>query len=91
MKTSEVLAGLEQECRGLGVKLYYDDLQSEGGLCRLRDSYYLIINRRTSAETKIRIIRHALAEIRRNAAESSPGLTTEAARPEPTQVPGLGQ
>ncbi len=91
MKTSEVLAGLEQECRELGIKLYYDDLQSEGGLCRLRDSYYLIINRRASAETKIRIIRNGLAEIRRNTAEPGPDLTKESAQPEPTRVSTHGQ
>jgi hypothetical protein len=65
VKTKEVLEGLERECSERGVKLVYDELQSEGGLCRLRDAYYIIINRRTSPETRIRMIRDGLEEIRR--------------------------
>jgi len=65
VKTKDVLDGLERECKQIGVKLVYDELQSEGGLCRAHDSYYVIINRRASAETRIRIIRDSLADIRR--------------------------
>jgi hypothetical protein len=57
------LEQLEQECHDKGVKLIYDDLRSEGGLCRLRDCYYLILNRRLAAETKARIIADALARV----------------------------
>ncbi len=57
------LEQLEQECHDKGVKLIYDDLRSEGGLCRLRDSYYLILNRRLAAETKARVIADALARV----------------------------
>ncbi len=61
-KTSR-LEQLEQECHTRGVKLIYDDLRSEGGLCRLRGSFYLILNRRLAAETKARIIVDALARV----------------------------
>ena len=78
-KTSR-LEQVEQECKERGVKLIYDDLRSEGGLCRLRDGYYLILNRRLAAETKTRIIVDALArardmvENRRAASENVPNV-----------------
>ena len=62
-KTSR-LEQVEQECKQRGVRLIYDDLRSEGGLCRLRGSFYLILNRRLAAETKTRIIVDALARVR---------------------------
>ncbi len=61
-KTSR-LEQLEQECHTRGVRLIYDDLRSEGGLCRLRGSFYLILNRRLASETKVRIIADALARV----------------------------
>ena len=57
------LEQLEQECHTRGVKLIYDDLRSEGGLCRLRGCYYLILNRRLASETTARIIVDALARV----------------------------
>ncbi len=57
------LEQLEQECRERGLKLMYDDLRTEGGLCRLRDSYYVILNRRLAAETRCRILTDALARV----------------------------
>jgi hypothetical protein len=63
VNTKKRLEQLEQECHGRGVKLIYDDLRSEGGLCRLRDGYFLILNRRLAAETKARIITDALTRV----------------------------
>jgi len=63
MSPKKKLELLEQTCREIGVKLYYDDLRSEGGFCRLRDTYYLILNRRAAVETRVRIISEALAKI----------------------------
>jgi len=64
MSKAKQLEQLEQECHTRGVKLIYDDLRSEGGLCRLRGSFYLILNRRLASETKARIIADALARVR---------------------------
>ena len=64
MSKAKQLEQLEQECKDCGVKLIYDDLRSEGGLCRLRDGYYLILNRRLASETRTRIIVDALARVR---------------------------
>jgi hypothetical protein len=63
VKAKAVLAALEQSCQERGIKLIYDDLQSEGGLCRLRDNYYIIINRRASTETRVRILRDSLGRM----------------------------
>ena len=63
MSKTTRLEQLEQECHGRGVKLIYDDLRSEGGLCRLRGCYYLILNRRLASETKARIIVDALTRV----------------------------
>jgi len=63
MSTTKRLEQLEQECHTRGVKLIYDDLRSEGGLCRLRGCFYLILNRRLASETKARIIVDALARV----------------------------
>ncbi len=63
MKAKQVLKRLEQTCQERGVKLVYDELQSEGGLCRMRDKYYIIVNRRASTETRVRILQSALARV----------------------------
>ncbi|MEO0005758.1 MAG: hypothetical protein ABIK49_07145 [candidate division WOR-3 bacterium] len=54
------LAILEERCKELGLKVIYDDLRGEGGMCRLRNEYLVIINRRAAVHTKIRILEQAL-------------------------------
>ncbi len=79
MNTKKRLEQLEQECHGRGVKLIYDDLRGDGGLCRLRDGYFLILNRRLASETKARIIADALARVRevsdKGHDRNSPGIS----------------
>ncbi len=58
-----VLAELEARCTELGIRIIYDDLRGEGGLCRVRDRYLLIINRRVGAGTRVRIINEALKKV----------------------------
>lgn len=55
-----VLDELEQRCNELGLKVIYDDLRGEGGMCRLRNQYLVIINRRAAVQTKIRMLEQAL-------------------------------
>ncbi|MGQ9707349.1 MAG: hypothetical protein ACUVUR_00540 [bacterium] len=57
---TKVLAELEQRCGELGLRVVYDDLHGEGGMCRLRNQYLVIINRRASAPTRIRMLEQAL-------------------------------
>ena len=82
-KTSR-LEQVEHECKERGVKLIYDDLRSEGGLCRLRGSFYLILNRRLASETKVRIIVDALARVG-GCTRMGTVPKTESARPEPAE------
>ncbi|GEM_PF-1069679 len=87
------LEQLEQECRERGIKLMYDDLRSEGGLCRLRGSCYVILNRRLACETRVRIITEALARAqammasRPVAAAPQEVVAETAAVPEPVAAP----
>jgi hypothetical protein len=95
MNTKKRLEQLEQECRGRGVRLIYDDLRSEGGLCRLRGCYYLILNRRLASETKVRIISDALARLPGDCprtgtvpkADSGAGVSDRVPSPEPAAQP----
>ncbi|MEO0073931.1 MAG: hypothetical protein ABIK43_04655 [candidate division WOR-3 bacterium] len=57
------MSKLEAECRQRRVKLIYDDLRGEGGLCRVRSEFYVIVNRRLSAERRIMLIRSCLAKL----------------------------
>ena len=77
MSKKDRLEQLEQECHTRGVKLIYDDLRSEGGLCRLRGCYYLILNRRLASETKARIIGEALVRVPERARDMTgmPGIS----------------
>lgn len=67
----QVLAELEARCVEIGIKLVYDDLRGEGGLCRVRDQFWVIVNRRVSVVTKIRILNEVLKKVGGNAAVSS--------------------
>jgi hypothetical protein len=58
-----VLAELEARCQELGIKVVYDDLRGEGGLCRVRERFWLIVNRRVSVATKIRLLNEALKKV----------------------------
>jgi hypothetical protein len=84
-KTSR-LEQLEQECHTRGVRLIYDDLRSEGGLCRLRGSFYLILNRRLASETKARIIADALARVPERMPQPEPAEQVSPAETAPVVV-----
>ena len=86
MKASERLERLERLCVERGVKLVYDELQGEGGLCRLRDCWYLIINRRLSVETRVRVIHQALERVPQRAAGPARGLPADGPEHAPTSV-----
>ena len=86
MSKTARLEQLEQECHTRGVRLIYDDLRSEGGLCRLRGCYYLILDRRLASETKTRIIVDALARVPERARDM-----TEIRPAVSDRVPSAGQ
>lgn len=63
VKAKDLLSHLEQACRDRGIRLLYDDLQTEGGHCRAHDTWFVIINRRASAETRVKLLSEALERI----------------------------
>jgi hypothetical protein len=86
MTKAKQLEQVEQECKERGVKLIYDDLRGDGGLCRLRDGYFLILNRRLASETKARIIADALVRVG-DCPRMGTVPKTESASPEPAARP----
>lgn len=86
MSKAKQLEQLEQECHTRGVKLIYDDLRSEGGLCRLRGCYYLILNRRLASETKARVIAEALARVPERIPQPEPAGQVSPAETAPVVV-----
>ncbi|MEN9979570.1 MAG: hypothetical protein ABIK38_04405 [candidate division WOR-3 bacterium] len=73
---------LEARCQELGVRVIYDDLRGEGGICRVRDRLMVIINRRVSVQTRIRMLETALQRAERSVFVSS----TEKSQPGQTAV-----
>ncbi len=59
----QVVKELEAKCAQLGVRVIYDELRSEGGVCRVKGAILIIINRRASLPTRIRILSEALKVI----------------------------
>ena len=86
MSKAKQLEQLEQECHTRGVKLIYDDLRSEGGLCRLRGCYYLILNRRLASESKARVIAAALARVPERIPQPEPAGQASLAETAPVVV-----
>lgn len=59
-----VVKELEVKCAELGLKVIYDDLRSEGGVCRVHNRFMVIINRRCSAATKVKILQQAIQRVK---------------------------
>lgn len=90
MSTSQTLAQLERQCRELGVRLIYDELRGEGGLCRLRDTYIVVINRRAAVETRVRLLSEALLAVEQrpivtDSGQVADGEKTEVVEPRSAQ------
>ncbi|MFO7675246.1 MAG: hypothetical protein R6X12_02875 [bacterium] len=83
-KDKDRLSRLEEQCRERGIQLVYDELQTEGGYCRLRDSHYIIINRRAATGTRARIIVDVLARLE---VPSAPQLAPAATATAPGELP----
>lgn len=62
MIKNEEIARLEEALKSYSIKIIYDTLHSEGGLCRLKDRYYVIINRYLSLDEKIDLLSRSLLE-----------------------------
>lgn len=63
MNKNEKIKQLEETAQKNSVRIIYDILKSDGGLCKVKDKYYIIINRNISIEQKIFIISQSLMDI----------------------------
>jgi hypothetical protein len=65
MNKYEKIKELEQTLQNNAVRIIYDTLKSDGGLCKVKDKYYIIINKNISVEQKIDILSQGLINISR--------------------------
>ena len=63
MTKRDLLQHLEAVAKQAGVKVIYDELRGEGGLCRCKERYFLILNARLSQHQKIELIVDGLAKL----------------------------
>jgi hypothetical protein len=63
MNQKEQLQKLEKALQDNFVRIIYDVLKSEGGLCKVKNQYYLIINRNLSLDQKIELLSRYLIEL----------------------------
>jgi|UniRef100_A0A7C6AAE5 hypothetical protein len=63
MTKKDLLLHLEAVAKQAGIKVIYDELLGQGGFCRCKDRYYLILNARLSQNQKIDLITQALAKL----------------------------
>ncbi len=62
MIKNERIEELEAELKNYSIKIIYDTLYSEGGLCRVKDRYYVIINRHLTIEEKVELLSKSLLD-----------------------------
>ncbi len=72
MTKKDILQHLEAVAKQIGIKVIYDDLRGEGGLCRCKDRHYLILNNRLSQNQKIDILIQGLADLDLNGVSLMP-------------------
>lgn len=62
MKRKMLQAKLEELADRLGIIIRYENLgQSRGGLCRLRNQYYIFINKKTTTTYRIEILSQSIS------------------------------
>ncbi len=62
MIKNEQIEKLEAELKNHSIKIIYDTLYSEGGLCRVKDRYYVIINRHLTMDEKAELLTKSLLD-----------------------------
>ncbi|MEO0091320.1 MAG: hypothetical protein ABIK61_01215 [candidate division WOR-3 bacterium] len=72
MNQTERLQKLEEILKKKSVRLIYDVIKSEGGLCRVRNQYYLIVNRNLTLEQKITVLSKSLLALENSTNAISP-------------------
>jgi len=60
MNVKQILKELESLCSQLGIVLRYEKTSARGGLCRVEDKYYIIIDRKAKDDYKASVIANSL-------------------------------
>lgn len=76
MSKKEILNALEAIAQKLSIKVVYDDVSGNGGICRCKDRYYLIINHRLPLERKIDILLDGVSNFDLDEVDSTPEIRT---------------
>ncbi|BAI81320.1 conserved hypothetical protein [Deferribacter desulfuricans SSM1] len=56
----KLLKDFEELAAKLGIKIRYEKTNARGGLCRVNENYYIIIDKKASTEYKLNIIAQSL-------------------------------
>jgi hypothetical protein len=72
MTKKDILQHLEAVAKQIGVKVIYDELRGDGGLCRCKDRHFLILNSRLSQGQKIDLLIQGLANFDLNGVSLMP-------------------
>jgi len=72
MTKKDILMHLESAAKQIGVKVIYDELRGDGGLCRCKDRHFLILNSRLSQNQKIDLLIQGLANLDLNGVSLMP-------------------
>ena len=56
MDNKSILTALEEISERLSIKVRYGNISSKGGLCRVYNKYYIIIDKKAAINSKIDII-----------------------------------
>ncbi len=78
-ENSSILSQLEELAYKFGIDIRYEDLcyedfMSKGGLCRIKDKTYIIVNQKESMEKQVKTIAKALGKFDLEAVYMRPAL-----------------
>jgi hypothetical protein len=62
MDDISLLQAFQELAEKLSIRVKYGRLDHEGGLCRYRGAYHIIINKRLDTRERIQVMSRALAE-----------------------------
>ncbi|MBM3265131.1 MAG: hypothetical protein FJY97_17155 [candidate division Zixibacteria bacterium] len=62
MDDTSLLQEMERLAERLAIRVRYAKLDGDGGLCRYRGVYHLVVNRKLDTKSRIAVIGRALAQ-----------------------------
>ena len=62
MDSTTLLQEFEDLAERMSIRVRYGKLDGDGGLCRYRDMYHIVINKRLDTDSRINLLGRAFAE-----------------------------